>query len=116
VLIFRTESGLLYFNVDHVCEQILERARAEAPLPKLVVLDLSSSPHVDMHSAQRLGALADELAGMGIRVQAVEARSSVRDRLRREGVGEKLGGIDRQRTVVGTVAAFQQESGTLGSP
>ena len=34
-----------------------------------------------VHSAQMLGSLAEELTASGIRVQAVEARSSVRERL-----------------------------------
>ena len=44
VLIFRPESGLLYFNMDHVRDTILDRVRAEATPPKLVVLDLSAAP------------------------------------------------------------------------
>ena len=82
VLIFRPESGLIYFNMDHVRDTIVDRVRAETAPPRLVVLDLSAAPRVDMHSAQMLGSLADELTATGIRVQAVEARSSVRDRLR----------------------------------
>jgi MFS superfamily sulfate permease-like transporter len=93
-----------------VCDRILGAARAETPLPKLVVLDLSASPHVDMHSAQRLGELADELTAMGIRVQAVEARSSVRDRLRDEGVDEKLGGVNRFMTVAEAVDKLARSS------
>ena len=62
VLIFRPESGLLYFNMDHVRDTILDRVRAEPTPPKLVVLDLSAAPRVDMHSAHMLGSLADELA------------------------------------------------------
>ena len=85
VLIFRPESGLVYFNVDHVCDTILDRVRAEATPPKLVVLDLSAAPRVDMQSAHTLAGLADELTAAGIRVQVVEARSSVRERLRGEG-------------------------------
>jgi high affinity sulfate transporter 1 len=116
VLIFRTESGLMYFNVDHVCDRILDRARAETPRPSLVVLDLSASPYVDMHSAQRLGELAAELAAMDIRVRAVEARASVRDRLRSEHVAERLGGIDRHLTVAETVALFLEETKSSGRP
>lgn len=112
VLIFRPESGLLYFNMDHVCDRILAGVHAEAPPPKLVVLDLSASPYVDMHGSQRLGELADELTASGIRVQAVEARASVRDRLRSEGVDEKLGKVNRHMTVADTVAAFQTETKT----
>src|SRR5204863_2025903 len=32
VLIFRPESGLVYFNVDHVCKTILDRVSAEPAL------------------------------------------------------------------------------------
>src|SRR5881227_1038330 len=99
VLIFRPESGLIYFNMDHVRDTILDRVRAETTAPKMVVLDLSAAPRVDMHSAQMLGSLADELSATGIRVQAVEARSSVRERLRSEGVDTKLGGINRFTSV-----------------
>ena len=54
VLIFRPESGLIYFNMDHVRDTIVDRVRAETTPPKLVVLDLSAAPRVDMHSAQML--------------------------------------------------------------
>lgn len=109
VLIFRPESGLIYFNMDHVRDTILDRVRSETTAPTMVVLDLSAAPRVDMHSAQMLGNLADELAGAGIRMQAVEARSAVRKRLRSEGVDARLGGIDRFTTVADAVEAFQNE-------
>ena len=69
-------------------------------------LDLSAAPRVDLQSAHALGSLADELAGAGIRFQTVEARSSVRDRLRDEGVDNKLGGVNRFTTVA-DVGALQ---------
>ncbi|MGH7492212.1 MAG: SulP family inorganic anion transporter [bacterium] len=106
VLIFRPDSGLVYFNVDHVCEEILDRVHAQSTPPKAVVLDLSAAPRVDMQSAHALAGLASELAGMGIRIQAVEARASVRDRLRAEGVDDKLGGINRFTSVADAVEAL----------
>src|SRR5436305_9319471 len=80
VLILRPESGLVYFNVDNVCDSILSRVRAEPTPPKLVLLDLSAAPRVDLQSAHALGGMADELTAKGIRFQAVEPRASVRDR------------------------------------
>src|SRR5467141_2341569 len=103
VLIFRPESGLVYFNVDNVCDSILSRVSAEPALPKLVLLDLSAAPRVDLQSAQALGELANDLTAKRIRFQAVEARSSVRDRLRNEGVDARLGGINRFRSVADAV-------------
>jgi hypothetical protein len=54
-----------------------------------------------------LGSMADELTATGIRVQAVEARSSVRERLRGEGVEDKLGGINRFTSVADALEGFQ---------
>ena len=95
VLIFRAESGLLYFNVDHVRDTVMEQVRSQTPSPRLVICDLTTSPHVDLHAAQVLGELASELAAAGIRTQVVEARASVRDTLRAQGLEEKLGSISR---------------------
>ena len=108
VLIFRPESGLVYFNVDHVCKTIIDRVSAGPALPKLVLLDLSAAPRVDLQSAHALGELANELMAKHIQFQAVEARSSVRDRLRNEGVDAKLGGINRFRSVADAVEDFQK--------
>src|SRR5437763_8228180 len=60
VLIFRPESGLVYFNVDHICKMILDRVSAEPTLPKLVLLDLSAAPRGDMQSAQAPGECSTE--------------------------------------------------------
>ncbi|MCZ7640802.1 MAG: SulP family inorganic anion transporter [Verrucomicrobia bacterium] len=103
VHIFRPETGLLYFNVDHVCETILDRVRSEATPPKLVVLDLSAAPQVDLQSSHALGGLADDLTARGIRFQAVEAHASVRDRLRHAGLDQRLGGIDRATSVADVI-------------
>ena len=109
VMIFRPESGLVYFNVDNVCDAILRRVHAEPTPPKLVVLDLSAAALVDMQSAYMLAGMADELIAEHIRFQAVEARSSVRDRLRHEGVDSKLGGVNRFTTVADVIDYFQRE-------
>jgi high affinity sulfate transporter 1 len=107
VMIFRVESGLFYFNVEFVRDTVLDRVRLEPEPPGLVVCDLSATPHVDMQSATTLAGLADELAALGIQMQVVEARSSVRDRLRAEGFDEKFGGVDRFRSVSQAVEAFR---------
>jgi MFS superfamily sulfate permease-like transporter len=79
--------------------------RAE-PETKLVVLDMSEVSIVDMHAAEMLAGLAGEFAAKGIRIQAVEAHSQVRDRLRSEGLEERFGGIERLRTVADVADDF----------
>ena len=102
-MIFRPESGLLYFNSAHVCDTVSERISDQSPPPRVVILDLSAAPYVDMHGAAALAGLAENITAAGIRFQAVEARSSVRDILRRWGVDQKLGGINRFNSVAEVV-------------
>jgi len=109
-MIFRPESGLVYFNMDHVHDTILDRVRAETVQPKLVVLDLSAAPFVDMHGAHMLAALAEELRASGKQFRAVEARSSVRERLRSEGVDAQVGGINRFTSVADALEDFHTKT------
>jgi len=111
-MIFRPESGLVYFNVDNVYDAILSRVRGEIERPKLVLLDLSAAARIDMQSAHTLASMAGELDTEGIRFQAVEPRSSVRDRLRREGVDGKLGGVDRFTFVADVIDHSQRGRNT----
>lgn len=109
ILIFRVEASLLYFNVEYVRQCVLNRVHSASQTPRLVVCDFSASPHVDLQSAVALGGLADELAAAGTGMQVVEARASVRDRLRAEGLDEKLGGINRFQTVAHVIDDFERK-------
>jgi MFS superfamily sulfate permease-like transporter len=81
--------------------------RAAVPAPRLVVLDLSASPSVDLQSAHTLGGLARDLEADGVRVRAVETHASVRDMLRGAGVDAPLGSVNRFSTVADAVEEFQ---------
>ena len=61
-------------------------------------------------SAHTLDSMAEELTAAGIQFHAVEPRSSVRDRLRREGVDGKLGGVNRFTTVADVIEHFLGDS------
>jgi len=108
ILIFRPESNLIYFNVDSVRDTISDRVCAESPPPKLVILDLSAAPYVDLQSVHTLAGLADELRAKAIHFQAVEARSGVREGLRRAGMEERIGQINRFTSVADVVDSFQK--------
>jgi MFS superfamily sulfate permease-like transporter len=104
--IYRPEANLVYFNIEQVCDTIRNRVRADPP--KEVIVDLSASPQVDLQSAHTLAALARELVESGVRFQAVETRSSVRELFRQEQIDAQLGGVDRFTSVADAVDAFQK--------
>lgn len=68
-----------------------------------------------MQSAHPLASMAEELIAKGVQFHAVEPRSSVRDRLRHEGVDDKLGGINRFTTVADVIDNFLSNSASLVS-
>ena len=97
---FRPEASLLYVNADSVLEVVLQRLRASDPSKvRLVVCDLSASPHVDLAGSRMLHQLHDELTRLDIKLRIVAARGRVRDLLRSDGIGEKVGGLDRRVTL-----------------
>jgi high affinity sulfate transporter 1 len=103
VLAFRVEASLVYFNVDHVLETVLQRARRETGLQR-VVYDLSNTPYVDVAGARMLRRLHDELAGNKIELRVVGAHSAIRDRLRFEKLQEWVGPINRHVSLGEAVA------------
>jgi high affinity sulfate transporter 1 len=98
VLPFRVEASLVYFNVDHVLETVLQRAQSEPELRR-VVYDLSSTPYVDVAGARMLRRLHDELAGKQVELRVVGAHAEVRDRLRFEKLQDWVGPINRHASL-----------------
>jgi MFS superfamily sulfate permease-like transporter len=100
VLAFRPEGSLLYVNAEHVMEAVLARVAAAPPgALRMVVCDLSASPHIDLAAAAMLCKLHGLLAEQGVSLVATGAHGGVRDLLRRDGVAELLGGVDRAMTL-----------------
>jgi sulfate permease, SulP family len=100
VIAFRPEASLLYVNADAVREAVLNRLRVAEPKNiRLVICDLSTAPYLDLAGSGMLHELHRELAGKGIALRIVGAHGRVRDLLRADGMGEKVGGLDRAATL-----------------
>jgi sulfate permease, SulP family len=95
ILIVRVESSILYFNVENIKELIWKKINSETHPLKTVILDLNSSPQVDIAGARFLKQLFVDLEVRNISLQIAEARSEVRDILRSENLEEILGQITR---------------------
>jgi len=106
VLAFRVESGLFYFNVDHIRDAVWEKVRTMPGPLKLVICDLSISPVVDLAGARMLKNLQAQLAATGIRLRLVGAHASARDILRAEGLEERVGYFGRRITVADAIDEF----------
>lgn len=106
VAIFRVESALLYFNVEHVRQIVWSKVLATPDL-RLVVCDLSDSPAVDVAAANMLAALHADLDRRGTRFRIVEAHAKVRDLLRAVGLESRVGHIGRRTSVEQAISELQ---------
>jgi high affinity sulfate transporter 1 len=107
-LIVRVESGLFYFNAVYVLEQVRSRMSRIADL-RLVVWDLSASPHVDIAGARMLHELARELDARGAALRIVDARGPVRELLRKQ-LGPHAADIDRRISIEDAVRGLASPS------
>jgi high affinity sulfate transporter 1 len=113
IVIFRVESSLLYFNIEHVRHVVGERIHATDKL-RLVVCDLSDAPFVDVAGARMLAGLHQDLAKRQVRLRIVEAHAKARDLLRAEGLEERVGYLGRHMSVEQAITELQEE-GTSGT-
>jgi sulfate permease, SulP family len=109
LIAFRPEASLLYVNAD--LQSVSGRVRAMGPGKiRLVVCDLSASPYVDLAGSRMLHQLHTELGSHGINLRIVGARGRVRDLLRAEGIDEKVGGLDRRKTLDELLESARKEA------
>lgn len=108
LFIFRVESSLLYFNVEHVYDFVLGRIQTTNRL-RVVVCDLSNSPHVDVAGAAMLAKLHQELIARNVRLRIVEPHATIRDLLRAEGLEQRTGHFGRHDSLEQAVTDFEFE-------
>jgi sulfate permease, SulP family len=99
VLILRPESSILYFNINHIKEDIHKLVANYQGKLNLLILDLSSANDMDVSGARFLLQLGDSLEKKSISFRIVDALGNVRDILRAEGMEKEIGRISRRLTI-----------------
>ena len=95
-LVLRVEAGLFYFNAQNVKNVVLERLRQRGAV-EVVVIDLSTSPNIDLAGVRMLKELDEHVAQAGASLALAEVHGDVRDLLHAEGLETRISGI-AQRT------------------
>lgn len=99
VFIFRSDGGIFYFNAEHVSDRFLELLGQREDAIKLAIYFLGTVPMLDMAGVEFLTELRETLRTRGIELRLAEARSGVRDALRRGGFEQHYGPIEPDQTV-----------------
>jgi len=112
VLILRPESSVLYFNINHIKEDIHDLIKNYRGELKLLILDLSSANYMDVAGARFLLQMEDELEKKNIGFRIVDALGTVRDILRAEGMEKEIGHLSRKQTINQILAEYDDQSKT----
>ncbi len=114
VLILRVEAPLLYFNANHVRDEVRHHL-GSAPEPvRAVIFDLSTSPTVDVTAGLMLASLQQELAKAGTQLRFANPRASVRDFIRAGGGEALIGELSRKLSLDGVVQSVLAEAPPAG--
>jgi len=106
IVIVRIESSILYFNAEDIFEKINTYITSSSTPVKLIILDLSAAPYVDVAGSKMLLNLTTDYHKQGVSIRIVQALSGVRDILRKQGVEEMTGHIGRDKTIAEAVHEF----------
>ena len=102
VLILRFDAPLVFANAHTIRNQILDMVEYEKYV-ELVVMDLETSPMVDVTASVMLGELDEDLKKMGIAFRLANCTGEVRDMLNATYPEERVGHIGAETTVNSTV-------------
>jgi sulfate permease, SulP family len=72
----------------------------------LVICDLSASPYLDLAGSRMLHELHAEVSARGATLRIIGPRIA-RNLLRADGLGDKIGGLDRLVTLADLIAAHK---------
>ncbi len=99
VFIFRCDGGIFYFNSEHVGDRFNELLGNRRGPVRLAVFFMGTVPMIDMAGVEFLTELHESLRKRGIELRLAEARSTVRETLRKGGFEEHYGPVEQDQTV-----------------
>lgn len=99
VFIFRCDGGIFYFNSEHVGDHFQELLGNRSDPVRLAIFYMGTVPMIDMAGVELLTELHESLQKRGIKLRLAEARSTVRETLRRGGFEEHYGPVEQDQTV-----------------
>jgi high affinity sulfate transporter 1 len=107
ILILRIESSILYFNAGYIMDKIIASMDDYGSDLRLLVIDLSAAPYVDVAGSKMLLQLSNLLQKKGIKLKFAETLASGRDLLRKQGMEEIVGHISRRVSINDAVQEFE---------
>jgi SulP family sulfate permease len=109
VLVLRSAGAWVYFNAEPIRRSFLNLLEQAPSPPRLVVIDYSMVPAIDLTALASLRALAAALARRGIALRLAGLRDEVAELMQRFGAELDLGSVAAHRTIDDCVAEARSE-------
>ena len=91
LLLVRLDAPLYFFNANVAKTQILDLVAARDPAPRGILIDLAATADLDVTTTDMLFELVADLEERSIEPMLAQVKGSVRDRMRRTGLMERIG-------------------------
>ena len=92
LILFRWDAPLFFANAEFFRERVLDVAAMSATPPRWLVVAAEPVTSVDVTAADALSEVAAVLSGAGTELRFAELKDPVKDKLRRFGIFDSLGG------------------------
>jgi high affinity sulfate transporter 1 len=110
-LIVRSPGAWLYFNAEYIRRSIIDLVEVASETIKVVVIDFSMVPVIDITASTTLRLLAQSLRARGIAIELSELRDDVFENLKATGAQSDLGPVTAHRTIEKCLAAHTEFPG-----
>jgi high affinity sulfate transporter 1 len=110
LLLVRLDAPLYFFNATVARAQVLDLVRERSDGVRTIIVDLGATNDLDVTTTDMLDQLLTDLEDRGVELALAKAKSSVRDRLDRTGLTERIG---PDRIHLSMVAAVDAERARL---
>ena len=90
MLVYRLNAPLLFVNAKRLRDGIRAELRDADPAVRVVLLDLSFTPELDIESVDVLASLRRELDGQGVALWLAGVHAGVQDMLVRSGLADDI--------------------------
>ena len=99
LLVYRLNAPLLFVNAKRLRNGIRDQVRDADPPVRVVLLDLSFTPELDIESVDVLASIQRELKGRGVALRLAGVRAGLLDMLVRSGLADVIGRAHLYRNV-----------------
>ncbi len=110
LLVLRVDAPLLFLNAGLMRDELRTALSAWDPPAKVVLIDLSMSPDLDIESLDTLVRLAEQTELVGTELWLAEVRGPVRDMFERAGIDAQTGRPRIFRSMADAMAAYEARS------